>query len=298
MIHTVHSPFDPASKDAYQHWRDHKLDTIEKTERSFVEITNPDSVSREEHQALSAQMHAFNLAAFKITSNTEISHDALKSLGSQLGMTRTDKNLYANEQDISELKVIDKGRRGEYIPYTNRALGWHTDGYYNAPENTIRSFILYSINKAQEGGVNQLLDPDLVYIHLREHDEQLIEALMRPDTFTIPETVEGGEIIRPEQSNPVFQVDPTSGQLLMRYTRRKTHIKWHDDEITQSALSLLGDLLDSDSAHILEVQLNPGEGLICNNVLHNRSAFTDNPENPRIMLRARYYDRFKEYSDA
>jgi hypothetical protein len=84
----------------------------------------------------------------------------------------------------------------------------------------------------------------------------------------------------------------------MRYTQRKTYIEWRGDETTQQALSLLGDLLDSDSDHILNTRLKPGEGLICNNVLHNRSGFTDSPEHTRIMLRARYYDRFNEYDHA
>ena len=68
--------------------------------------------------------------------------------------------------------------------------------------------------------------------------------------------------------------------------------------MTRQALSLLGDLLSSDSDHILNMRLKPGEGLICNNVLHNRSGFSDSQAHTRIMLRARYYDRFKEYTHA
>jgi hypothetical protein len=32
-------------------------------------------------------------------------------------------------------------------------------------------------------------------------------------------------------------------------------------------------------------------GLLCNNVLHDRSGFTDNPATPRLLYRARYHDR-------
>ena len=238
------------------------------------------------------------MALFRLTdTGSGINNDLLKAFGAQTGLKQLDSNLYANESDISELRVIDKGRRGEYIPYTNRALGWHTDGYYNHPDRTIRGFILYCVNDAQDGGDNHLLDPDLAYIHIRDHDRELIRAMMRPDTFTIPETVENGKSVRDEQPNPVFQIDPLTGKLLMRYTQRKTHIHWQQDTATQEALSLLGDLLDSNAAHMLNVRLNPGEGLLCNNVLHNRSAFNDSPEQPRIMLRARYYDRFREYSE-
>jgi hypothetical protein len=35
--------------------------------------------------------------------------------------------------------------------------------------------------------------------------------------------------------------------------------------------------------------MKAGEGVICNNVLHNRTAFEDN-ENKRLLYRARYYN--------
>ncbi len=38
--------------------------------------------------------------------------------------------------------------------------------------------------------------------------------------------------------------------------------------------------------------LEPGMGLLCNNVLHDRAAFTDDPTHPpRLLYRARYLDR-------
>lgn len=292
------NPFDLQNNNAYQIWRAKKLDSLKQSSLHAVEIKDPGAISPDEHRALSSQVAIFNIAIFRLKSDPTIDSKILKTFGSQLDLHHLDSNLYANENDISELRVISKGRRGEYIPYTNRPLGWHTDGYYNHPDNTIRSFILYCINDASEGGDNQLLDPELAYIHVRDQDSKLIAALMRPDVLTIPSTIEDGKIIRPEQKSPVFQVDPVSGHLLMRYTQRKTNIQWQPDDDTQTALSLLGDLLASDSDHILNVRLTPGEGMICNNVLHNRSTFTDNPERPRIMLRARYYDRFREFSDA
>jgi hypothetical protein len=32
-------------------------------------------------------------------------------------------------------------------------------------------------------------------------------------------------------------------------------------------------------------------GILCNNVLHDRSGFTDDPLRPRLILRARYHER-------
>jgi hypothetical protein len=34
-------------------------------------------------------------------------------------------------------------------------------------------------------------------------------------------------------------------------------------------------------------------GVICNNVLHARTAFRDDPSRPRLLYRARYYDRIR-----
>jgi hypothetical protein len=46
-----------------------------------------------------------------------------------------------------------------------------------------------------------------------------------------------------------------------------------------------------DTPHALRLRLESGMGLICNNVLHARSAFRDDPARPRLLFRARYYDR-------
>ncbi len=38
-------------------------------------------------------------------------------------------------------------------------------------------------------------------------------------------------------------------------------------------------------------RLQKGEGVICNNVLHNRSMFSDNSNSKRLLYRARFYNR-------
>ena len=35
-------------------------------------------------------------------------------------------------------------------------------------------------------------------------------------------------------------------------------------------------------------------GLVCNNVLHDRAGFVDDPKQPRLLYRARYLDRIGE----
>jgi len=284
------NPFDPQNLITYQEWRVKKLNSLQQSTLQVVEIKDPEAITPDEYQALLSQIAIFNFATFRLKSGPAIDGKILKTFGSQFDLRHLDRNLYANNNDISELRVINEGRRGEYIPYTNRPLGWHTDGYYNLKDRSIHSFILYCQQDAAEGGNNQLLDPELAYMYIRDNSPAYIEALMQPDVFTIPATIENDRIIRPAQENPVFSITPRTGALHMRYTQRKTNIQWKQDHNTQTALSLLGGLLASDSDTILNVRLKSGEGLICNNVLHNRSAFTDSPDKTRLMYRARYYD--------
>ena len=84
----------------------------------------------------------------------------------------------------------------------------------------------------------------------------------------------------------------------MRYSARKRNIIWTDDDITTAAVNAIYEFLASDSPWILRHRLQAGEGLICNNVLHNRTAFKDDEpgEQQRLIYRGRYYDRLTDTS--
>jgi len=92
----------------------------------------------------------------------------------------------------------------------------------------------------------------------------------------------------------VFSVDATSGALHMRYTARTRSIVWKDDAPTRAAVAFLEQLLASDDSHVFRLTLQPGMGLACNNVLHDRAGFVDDPAQPRLLYRARYLDRIQE----
>ena len=82
---------------------------------------------------------------------------------------------------------------------------------------------------------------------------------------------------------------------------KEIRILWTDDEITTRAVNEIDDFLASDSPWILRHRLEPGQGLICNNVLHNRTAFENDEDNgkQRLIYRGRYYDRLENttYND-
>ena len=284
------NPFDLADNDAYQRWRERKLtQAITAPEELIVEISDPAALTAAERIELLARCRRSNMAIYATAAAMD--ERTVQQLGAQLGLLRLDANWLAGEQGVSRIAVHPgDGVRQAYIPYTDRAIKWHTDGYYNPPERQIRGMILHCVRPAAQSGENRLLDHEIAYLMLRDADPEFIRALSMPDAMTIPERTDEQGVARAAQTGPVFSVDD-GGHLHMRYTARTRSIEWKHDEATRTAVAQLERLLDSDLPHIFRTRLKPGMGLLCNNVLHDRAGFTDDPAQPRLLFRARYLDR-------
>ena len=279
----------------YEQWRAWKLANwpVEATRQEFIPILNPNLVTAGEKEQLCAQCASTNFALYRLVNPELGTKDAMRAMVKQLGMEQLDKNLCADQDSISTLKIMDLGRASGYIPYTNKALNWHTDGYYNEIDQHIRSFMLHCVQPALVGGETMLINHELIYIHLHDHDPKLIRALMSPNAMRIPANVEQGVEIRSAQSGPVFYRDQKTNRLQMRYTARTRSVEWKDDIKVREATALIEQLLSDNEGLILRVTLQAGEGLICNNILHGRSTFTNGniPTQQRVMYRARSYNR-------
>lgn len=289
----VVSPFAPENDQAYQQWREHKLQHYPTSAESLrVAVANPLALLPAEQAHILANIRKTNLALYRITAPELAGKPAIRELGRQFGLEHLDSNICADEDSITSLRVVENGRHHGYIPYSNRRLSWHTDGYYNSLDKQIRAIVMHCVTPAQDGGSNMYLDHEILYLYLRERDPAYISALMRPDAMTIPPNVEDGDEVRGEQSGPVFSLD-ARGNLHMRYSARTRNIRWHDDKLTAQAVEYLNELLNSDMPYLLRYRLQANEGIICNNVLHNRTAFTDSdePAKKRLLYRARYFDR-------
>ena len=283
--------FDLADEAAYQAWRARKLARFPKTLAELVvEVRDPRTLSAGEQQALLERCARANMAIYASPTGGDPDKEIPRRLGLQLGLRDLDPNYLADDDGISPLAVAERATRGEFIPYTNRGIRWHTDGYYNPGERTVRAVLLHCVERAESGGENELLDHEIAYIRLRDRDPRHIHALMAPDAMTIPARVENGRIERPAQAGPVFSVD-AGGILHMRYTARAISIEWSSDAATKAALAALEDILGAASPWVFRGRLEPGMGLLSNNVLHTRTPFTDSPRHQRLLYRARYYQR-------
>jgi len=285
------NPFALDDKAAYERWRDRKLAEAPASAGDLiVEVGDPRALSTAEHAALMARVRRCNMAIYAGAMLDEDT-DIPRRLGEQFGLSRLDANWLAGEDGISEIRVFDDGTQKHYIPYTDRPIKWHTDGYYNSPEWQIRGMVLHCVRRAASGGENRLMDHEMAYLLLREESPEHIQALMQPDAMVIPERVDEKDGVRPAQGGPVFSLDD-GGNLHMRYTARTRSIAWKQDAATRAAVAALERLLNQENMpHIFQAQLEPGMGLLCNNVLHDRAAFSDDPARPRLLYRARYLDR-------
>ncbi len=284
----VDSPFYQSNNTAYLPWREEKL-RYSKPALSdlLVQIKDPYQLSDDEKTAMIERCENYNMAIYQLNNPDNQDKSLVHVLGKQLGMENLGANLRADEDSVSSLEV--RAQVGnQYIPYTNKALSWHTDGYYNPLEKQIFGIIMHCVRPAIEGGVNSLLNPENVYIRLRGENPAYLEALMHPEAMTIPENIEAGKVIREAQSGPVFMIKP-DGRLHMRFSARKRNIIWRDTPGTFNAVDMINDLM-AEEKNVFQVRLEAGQGIICNNVLHNRSGFTDTEEQKRLVYRARYYD--------
>jgi alpha-ketoglutarate-dependent taurine dioxygenase len=290
------NPFNLENADAYQRWRDRKLArAITDTNDLIVEIKDPRALTTTEHAALLDRCQRSNMVIYATrsdaTNNAPVDEETVRLLGLQFGLKSLDANWLAGEQGITRITVCaEDGQRQAYIPYTDRAIKWHTDGYYNPPEHQIRSFVLHCVQSAEQGGENRLMDPEIVYLMMRDSNADFIRALSAPDAMTIPERTDEQGVARAAQTGPVFSVN-ADDTLHMRYTARTRSIEWKQDATTLAAVAFLEKLLASDTSHIYRARLEPGMGLLCNNVLHDRAAFVDDVVAQRLLFRARYHER-------
>lgn len=275
--------------ESYARWRDARLALAPRgTADLVVEVGDIAALTPGEKGALRQRLERANMAVYAEGVKPGRDHKAaLKALAAQLGLASLDSNALADDDGITPLSVHREGTRARYIPYTERPITWHTDGYYNPPERTVRALLLHCAGKAAEGGANRLMDHEMLYILLRDEDPELIRALMQPDALTIPGNEEEG-MTRPETVGPVFSFN-ADGTLHMRYTARTRNAIW--SEQAAPAGVAIRRLLDGPSPHIFEHVLEEGQGLVSNNPLHTREPFRDDPASPRLLYRARYHER-------
>ena len=277
----------------YEQWRVRKLAGYPvSVEQLRVEIGGLTDLGEAERTAIIDVCSRSNMAIYKCRDGF-VDRSAIRAFASEFGLQRADLHLCAHDDGVSELTVASEGTRTGYVPYSNRSLSWHTDGYYNAESRQVHSVVLHCAAVSALGGENELLDHEIAYIKLRDQDPRFITAFEHPNCMTIPANSTEPDQIRPEISGPVFSYARDGRSVFMRFSARKKNIRWREDKLTQEARDCLDEILADRNGPVLRYRLEPGEGLISNNVLHNRSSFSDSSKQKRHLYRARFFDRIE-----
>lgn len=295
------SPFDLSEAQAYAHWRAAKLAGQPRSlDDLMVDVADPRQLSEGERVELLQRCRSFNMAVYRCAQPAQDRSVPLL-LGEQLGLRRLDANWLADEDGVSSIQLPPNDgaaesnkpktvSRQDYIPYTDQALSWHTDGYYHPQARKIQGMILHCVRAAAQGGENALVDHECLYIALRDANPAWVRALMAEDAMTIPERTDEDGVARAAQSGPVFSVRADGLGLHMRYTSRTRSILWKQDAATTEASAFIRECLQGKPSWMFELRLLPGMGIVANNVLHARSRFVDDVQSPRLIYRARYLD--------
>ncbi|MDJ0957113.1 MAG: TauD/TfdA family dioxygenase [Arenicellales bacterium] len=279
--------------EAFQFWSERKLSGYQETMRDVVvDIKDPTHLTLPERSALLERLRKLNVVVYRCQGRDFTKKD-LKVLGLQLGLSRLDRNLCADGESISSVRVAESTAKTRYIPYTNQPLGWHTDGYYNNVDRTIRSFTLHCVHQAHSGGINTFLDPEIVYLLVKHRNAEYAASLTQPNVFSVPANIEDGRELRPLYTGPVFSIDPANGCLHMRYSARSRNISWNSATEIQEAVEYLKTVIEQAVEYAITHKLESGQGVICNNSLHKRTGFVNGSsvDTQRLLYRARYYDR-------
>ena len=208
-----------------------------------------------------------------------------------LGLRSIVANPESTTDGISEIKVNAQSR---YIPYTNQPLRWHTDGYYNTGNKTIRAFAMHCVSPAAAGGTNIYYNPVVLLAQLLKKDPRLLSALLDPQAMTIPENMRDKHASRKTVVVPMLVVEEDA--FTLRYTERSQAIRWGQNPLLDTVRGEIHTILNQQSEYHISHTLQANEGVICNNVLHCRSAFQDNPNTPRLIYRARFQQKVNTWT--
>jgi len=246
-----------------------------------VSISDINYVSKAEISQIKQKLTKFNCCIY--ASGTDLDDNSkIMRFAQSLGM-RTFDSHNIDDSAISTISANKDENNMRYIPYTNKGLNWHTDGYYDS--KPIFSWLLHCIEPALSGGENFLLDHELaIREYILKYDD--IIYLTNNETFSIPTD----EVAKREiTSNYVCDMNNEYKKLHMNFSMRKENIIVNKD--SESAMSKLIKIIKEDcKKYHLTYKLSKSEGIVSNNILHGRNAFKDGRV-MRKILRIRSHER-------
>ena len=213
----------------------------------------------------------------------------------QFGLARLDRNWLADDDGISQrdrhrrgrprrLHSVHEPRRSAGTPTATTTRRTGASGRWSCTASTA----------PPTGGENALLDHEIAYLQLRDADPGV---RARADAARCDDDPRAHRRRRRRAGRrDRAGVLGRSGERCAAHALHGAHAQHRveaTDPAVRDAAARLERMLAGPSPCIHRLTLQPGMGILCNNVLHDRSGFVDDPARPRLLYRARYYDRIR-----
>ena len=269
------------NSDDYRRWRDRKLAGFTSDmDKLMVEIKNPHKLTESEINLSSTIINQSNLLFFELKEDNDDIKSSLMKLAKQFGMGNFEILESSEKSGLTKIEVSAESKvKSEYVPYTNKSLNWHTDGYYNEANDPILSWLLFCQSNSSSGGDNKFMDHEIAYILFNEQSEN-IRDLTDDKAFIIPENIHSG---RKAVSSYVFKL--LDEKLHMRFSMRQKNIIWRDN--IRESVELLKSIIRENESYQIKYKLEPNQGVISNNIIHMRTSFTNTTNKNRLLYRLR-----------
>ena len=247
----------------------------------IVKIKDINHASLEEMSNIKDKIKRFNCCIYQSKAGLNTQADLI-NFAQCIGMETYDTNNIHNSP-ISLIMSLGSKNALNYIPYTNKKLNWHTDGYYD--EKPIFSWLLHCEEPAYSGGENYLLDHELaIREYIIKYDN--LESLSSLDAFTIPGNTHAN---RGETKGYICNNDNEYKKFHMKFSMREKNMKLN--ERSKTAIMRMKKIIKEDcKKYCLTYKLSKNEGIISNNILHGRNSFEDGKA-MRKLYRIRSYER-------
>ena len=267
--------------DDYRRWRDRKLAGFTSDmDKLMLEIKNPYKLTDSEIKISSAIINQSNLLFFELKEDNGDIKSSLMKLAEQFGMGNFEILESSEKSGLTKIEVSTESKvKSEYVPYTNKSLNWHTDGYYNEANDPILSWLLFCQSNSSSGGENKFMDHEIAYILFNDRSDD-IKELTDDNAFIIPENIQNG---RKAVSSYVFRF--LDEKLHMRFSMREKNIIWRDD--IRASVELLKSIIRENESYQIKYRLEPNQGVFSNNIIHMRTSFTNTTNKNRLLYRLR-----------
>ena len=271
-----------SKSNEFKQWALEKEDNIPlKIDDLIVKIQDINHATLAEISNIKDIIKRFNYCIYQSKVGLNAQAD-LMNFAQSIGMETYDTNNIHNSP-ISLIMSLETKNALNYIPYTNKKLNWHTDGYYD--EKPIFSWLLHCEEPAYSGGENYLLDHELaIREYIIKYDN--LDSLSSLDAFTIPGNTHAN---RGETKGYICDNDNEYKKFHMKFSMREKNMKLNEQ--SKTAIMRMKKIIKEDcKKYCLTYKLSKNEGIISNNILHGRNSFEDGKA-MRKLYRIRSYER-------